>query len=55
MTFNKEVPVARNCTAAQIAIKVNVGTFHKLFREVLKCGLHFRRFGSFNFWHHLRT
>ena len=55
MTFNKKAFVARNRTAAQIAIKFVVGTFHKFFEKGFKYGLNFKCFGSFNFWHQLKT
>ena len=49
MTFNNKAFVARNRTAAQVAILFVVGTFCKFFREVLKYGLNFRCLGSINF------
>ena len=54
MTFNKKAFVARNRTAAQIAIKFVVGTFDKFFTKVLKYALNFRCFGGFSFWDHLK-
>ena len=49
MAFNPKALLASHRAASQIAVKFVVGTFHKFFTEVLKCGLNFKCFDRFNF------